>query len=390
MRVYRISAITLKVNEMEKSCQFYSRIPGFRIVYGGAPDDTFSTFEISEGAKKAYLNLELIKTSKVSQARTEQGEEPYGSRKDFGRIIFYTENVDGIYSYMETSFSQSMQYLKPSLLMLHGAGRGTFTSESLMATNCLLLNHYPNIREEKNKSFEPPAASASSSPRCVFVCKMLLFFSSSFFGQQKIHRPRTITSYNISYAGKERKKHLTLSLSLSLSPLSLSVPDKFTASICAYYMQCSYLIEDEEEKGRIDKGSKEKDGRGKKKQDEQLAQMKCKACRGGEPTLKDVEIAQLHQQVPDWSITESKDDGISRLNRSFKFRDFAEALAFTNKVGKIAEKQGHHPDILLEWGKVKVTWWTHAIKGLHRNDFIMAAKTDELYDGGSSVTYPHT
>lgn len=102
MRVYRISAITLKVDEMGKSCQFYSRIPGFRIVYGGTPEDTFSTFEISEGAKKAYLNLELIKTSKeISQVRTEQGEEPYGSRKDFGRIIFYTENVDGIYSYMK-------------------------------------------------------------------------------------------------------------------------------------------------------------------------------------------------------------------------------------------------------------------------------------------------
>lgn len=155
-------------------------------------------------------------------------------------------------------------------------------------------------------------------------------------------------------------------------------------------MQCSYLIENEEEKRRRGKGSKEKDGRGKKKQDEQLVQMKCKACRGGEPTLKDMEIAQLHQQVPNWSIIESEDDGISRLNRSFKFRDFAEALAFTNKVGKIAKEQGHHPDILLEWGKVKVTWWTHAIKGLHKNDFIMAAKTDKLYDGGSSATYPNT
>lgn len=113
-------------------------------------------------------------------------------------------------------------------------------------------------------------------------------------------------------------------------------------------MQCSYLIENEEEKRRRGKGSKEKDGRGKKKQDEQLVQMKCKACRGGEPTLKDMEIAQLHQQVPNWSIIESEDDGISRLNRSFKFRDFAEALAFTNKVGKIAKEQGHHPDILLE------------------------------------------
>lgn len=73
-----------------------------------------------------------------------------------------------------------------------------------------------------------------------------------------------------------------------------------------------------------------------------------------------------------------KKDGIKRLEKSFKFKDFAEALAFTNKVGKIAEKEGHHPDILTEWGRVTVSWWTHKIKGLHRNDFIMAAKTDAL------------
>jgi 4a-hydroxytetrahydrobiopterin dehydratase len=71
-------------------------------------------------------------------------------------------------------------------------------------------------------------------------------------------------------------------------------------------------------------------------------------------------------------------DGIKRLERSFKFNDFAEALAFTNQVGELAEKQGHHPDILTEWGKVTISWWTHAIKGLHKNDFIMAAKTDRL------------
>jgi 4a-hydroxytetrahydrobiopterin dehydratase len=105
--------------------------------------------------------------------------------------------------------------------------------------------------------------------------------------------------------------------------------------------------------------------------------MKCVACRGGEPTLTDSEIADLHPQVPEWSVGEM--GGVKRLEREFKFRNFAEALGFANKVGEIAETQGHHPAILTEWGKVNVSWWTHKIKGLHRNDFIMAAKTDRLY-----------
>ena len=75
-------------------------------------------------------------------------------------------------------------------------------------------------------------------------------------------------------------------------------------------------------------------------------------------------------------------DGIKRLERVFKFPDFAQALAFTDKVGELAEAEGHHPAILTEWGKVTVTWWTHKVKGLHRNDFIMAAKTDPLYSSG--------
>ena len=71
-------------------------------------------------------------------------------------------------------------------------------------------------------------------------------------------------------------------------------------------------------------------------------------------------------------------DGIKRLRRAFKFKDFREAMQFTNRVGELAEQEDHHPAILTEWGKVTVTWWTHKIKGLHRNDFIMAAKTDSL------------
>lgn len=115
----------------------------------------------------------------------------------------------------------------------------------------------------------------------------------------------------------------------------------------------------------------------------QLTQMKCTACRGGEPTLADTEIAQYQPQVPDWQVIER--DGIKRLERVFRFRNFAQALAFTNTVAAIAEEEGHHPALLTEWGRVTVTWWTHKIKGLHRNDFIMAAKTDELFSSAGVV-----
>ena len=110
---------------------------------------------------------------------------------------------------------------------------------------------------------------------------------------------------------------------------------------------------------------------------DQLTQLKCTACRGGEPTVTDAEIAEFKPQVPEWKIMEV--DGIKRLERVFKFKDFVSALTFTNKVGELAESEGHHPALLTEWGRVTVTWWTHKIRGLHRNDFIMAAKTDELY-----------
>jgi len=108
-----------------------------------------------------------------------------------------------------------------------------------------------------------------------------------------------------------------------------------------------------------------------------LSGMKCTACRKGEPTVTGTEIAELHPQVPDWQIVER--DGIKRLERVFAFKDFAGALEFTNAVGGIAEEEGHHPALLTEWGKVTVEWWTHKIRGMHRNDFIMAAKTDGLY-----------
>ncbi len=107
-----------------------------------------------------------------------------------------------------------------------------------------------------------------------------------------------------------------------------------------------------------------------------LLKMKCVACRADSPHVTDAEIAELRPQVPDWQLLER--NGLLQLERVYKFKNFVEALAFTNRVGTIAEEEGHHPAILTEWGRVTVTWWTHKIKGLHRNDFIMAAKTDQL------------
>ncbi len=107
-----------------------------------------------------------------------------------------------------------------------------------------------------------------------------------------------------------------------------------------------------------------------------LVGMKCVACRGDEPQATPDEIAIYQPLVAEWRIVTR--DNVNRLERTFKFKNFAQAIAFTNKVAEIAEAEEHHPTILTEWGKVTVTWWTHKIKGLHRNDFIMAAKTDRL------------
>jgi 4a-hydroxytetrahydrobiopterin dehydratase len=109
-----------------------------------------------------------------------------------------------------------------------------------------------------------------------------------------------------------------------------------------------------------------------------LREEKCIPCRGDEPRLKEAEIQELVPQVPEWNVVERGD--IKRLERVFKFPDFMQALEFTNKVGDLAEAEDHHPALTTEWGKVTVTWWTHAIKGLHRNDFIMASKTDQVYE----------
>ena len=109
----------------------------------------------------------------------------------------------------------------------------------------------------------------------------------------------------------------------------------------------------------------------------ELREMKCVACRGGEPKLTESEISELQPQVAEWQVKEV--NGMKRLERVFKFKNFAQALEFTNKIGAIAEEQDHHPLLITEYGRVTVDWWTHKIGGLHKNDFIMAAKSDYLY-----------
>lgn len=102
----------------------------------------------------------------------------------------------------------------------------------------------------------------------------------------------------------------------------------------------------------------------------------CVACRKDAPRVTDEETAELKPLIPEWAMEDH--GGVPRLVRTFRVRTFADALALTQRVGELAESEGHHPAILTEWGKVTVSWWTHKIRGLHRNDFIMAAKTDAL------------
>lgn len=107
-----------------------------------------------------------------------------------------------------------------------------------------------------------------------------------------------------------------------------------------------------------------------------LTEMKCVACNRDAPTVTEEEMSDLQPMIPDWELLEV--DGINRLENFYKFNNFTDAMAFSIRVGVIAEEDGHHPAILTEWGSVKISWWTHKIKGLHKNDFIMAAKTDQL------------
>ena len=109
-----------------------------------------------------------------------------------------------------------------------------------------------------------------------------------------------------------------------------------------------------------------------------LTQQKCEACRADAPRVTLDESKELLKQIPDWKIMPQA--SIDRLRRMFKFGNYSEAVRFSNKAAELAEEEDHHPSILLEWGQVEVNWWTHKIGGLHKNDFISAAKTDVIFN----------
>lgn len=108
-----------------------------------------------------------------------------------------------------------------------------------------------------------------------------------------------------------------------------------------------------------------------------LSQQLCEACRAGAPQVSAEEQDTLLVELPEWEVVH--EEGVPQLCRVYAFRNFVQGQDFTNRVADLAEAEGHHPAILLEYGRVTVRWWTHKIRGLHRNDFIMAARTDDLY-----------
>lgn len=109
----------------------------------------------------------------------------------------------------------------------------------------------------------------------------------------------------------------------------------------------------------------------------ELATTHCVPCRKGAPKVTPGEARDLLAELPGWRIAER--EGEERLEKEYDFPTFVSAMAFTMRVGEIAEAEGHHPAILVEWGRATVSWWTHAIHGLHLNDFVMAARTDAEY-----------
>lgn len=108
-----------------------------------------------------------------------------------------------------------------------------------------------------------------------------------------------------------------------------------------------------------------------------LSEKNCSACRGDSPPLSQQELEKALVELPGWTVEHV--GGVGQLTRTYTFKNFVQAMAFTQAVGALAEEYGHHPALLTEWGKVKVSWWTHKIKGLHENDAIMAAKTGQLF-----------
>jgi 4a-hydroxytetrahydrobiopterin dehydratase len=108
----------------------------------------------------------------------------------------------------------------------------------------------------------------------------------------------------------------------------------------------------------------------------ELYRRKCVACRSGDPSLSDEEILRWNREIPNWVVKEVA--GIKRLERIFTFSNFVQAMMFINRAGQLAQQENHHPLMIIEYDKVTVNWWTHKVKGLHLNDFIMAAKLDDL------------
>ncbi len=108
-----------------------------------------------------------------------------------------------------------------------------------------------------------------------------------------------------------------------------------------------------------------------------LSEKTCSACRADSPRLSEADLHTALLQLPEWAVEIV--EGVNQLARTYRFNNFVQAMAFTQAVGALAEEYGHHPALLTEWGKVKVSWWTHKIRGLHENDVIMAAKTEQLF-----------
>ena len=106
----------------------------------------------------------------------------------------------------------------------------------------------------------------------------------------------------------------------------------------------------------------------------ELAERQCVPCRGGVPPMKGEQINEMSSQLPDWQVVNEH-----HLQRNYRFKDFRESLDFVNRVGELAEEQGHHPDICFGWGKADITIWTHKIDGLTESDFVLAAKIDKLH-----------
>ena len=106
-----------------------------------------------------------------------------------------------------------------------------------------------------------------------------------------------------------------------------------------------------------------------------LASSACEACRIDAPIVSDYEASMLIKEIEGWYLI---DDGVKKLKKEFSFSNYSDSVDFSNKIADMAEQEDHHPQIILEWGKVTVIWWSHKIKGLHKNDFICAAKTNNI------------